>query len=224
MRTVLLAFMLALAMAAKAQVGGQSFEQMKEKYKSASAEERARMDEQYRDVEAKLKAQQVTNIGGVAFGTPREKALAMLRNKYGASEYNQENDIVSFRDIKYAGYGFDAVHFLFQSDGVNSYFYSCIFIKEAKTQQEAVSGQQMLNKVLSEKYELYKVTTEKGFDTYGGGVSPLWDGHWYNMSDNFYTALHTDIMQYEPELVKIFGNQCAVRLIYGPYNYVKEEF
>ena len=224
MRTVLLALMLALAMAAKAQTGELSLEQAIEKYKSASAEERAKMDEQYHDVEAALKTQQVTNIGGVAFGTPREKALAMLRNKYGASEYNQKNDIVSFRDIKYAGYDFDAAHFLFQSDGVNSYLYSCIFIIEAKTQQEAVNIQVALNKLLAEKYVLYKVTTEKDFNSYGGGISPLWNGHWYNMSDEYYTALHTDIMQYEPELVKIFGNQCAVRLIYGPYNYVKEEF
>lgn len=75
-----------------------------------------------------------------------------------------------------------------------------------------------------DKYELSKAETDNGLNTYGGGISPLWDGHWYSLIDEYYTALHTDIIQYESDLAEIYGNKYAARLIYGPYNYIKEEF
>lgn len=224
MRFFLLGIMLIVSMAVKAQEETPSFEQMKEYYQYASPEERIKIDSLFQDMEKNLEKQQVSNIGGIAFGISRDNALELLRNKYGEPEYNPRSTIISYKNIKYAGYDFDAVHFLFQSDGINSYFNSCIFIKEAKTRKEVIEKQEKLYQILSGKYELYKDKTDNGFDTYGGGISPLWDGHWYNLSDEFYTALHTDIIEYENDLVEIYGNRYATRLIYGPYNYIKEEF
>lgn len=224
MRIVLFGIMLIASIVVRAQEATPSFEQLKEYYQYASVDERVKMDSIFQTLENNLKRQQVKNIGGISFGISREEAMELLKNKYGEPVYNPGSTVISFRNIKYAGYDFDSVHFLFQSDGTNSFFNSCIFIKEAKTQKKAVEEQENLYKVLCDKYELSKAETENGLNTYGGGISPLWDGHWYSLIDEYYTALHTDIIQYESDLVEIYGNKYAARLIYGPYNYIKEEF
>ena len=67
-------------------------------------------------VEANLKKEQITAIGGIPFGISREKALPVLRNKYGTEDYLSDNKDIVFKNIKYAGVDFNSVHFLFQSD------------------------------------------------------------------------------------------------------------
>ena len=168
MRIFLFGIMLAVSIAAMAQDATPSFEQLQEYYQYAPVDERAELDSIFQPMEYKLKKQQVKNIGGISFGISREKALELLKNKYGEPVYNPESTTISFRNIKYAGYDFNTVHFLFQSDGINSFLYSCIFIKEAKTQQEAIEEQENLYEILSEKYEIFKAKSENGFDTYGG--------------------------------------------------------
>lgn len=50
-------------------------------------------------------------------------------------------------------------------------------------------------------------------------------GRWTTLDFAKYgTGIHTDIIKYENNLVKVYGNPYAVRIIYGPYDYVKEEF
>lgn len=56
-----------------------------------------------------------------------------------------------------------------------------------------------------------------GYPTHGGGMSPLWDGRWTTLDFAKYgTGIHTDIIKYENNLVKVYGNPYAVRIIYGP--------
>lgn len=56
-------------------------------------------------------------------------------------------------------------------------------------------------------------------------IVTLWDGRWTTLDFAKYgTGIHTDIIKYENNLVKVYGNPYAVRIIYGPYDYVKEEF
>lgn len=117
------------------------------------------------------------------------------------------------------------MHFLFQSDGINSYFNTCIFVLNADTEKEAIDKQKKMSDILSKKYELSCVKDANGLDSYGGGVSPLWDGHWSSLlKEEYLTAIHTDIIKYDEELAKDTGIKYATRIIYGPYNYIKEEF
>lgn len=129
-------------------------------------------------MEANLKKEQITVIGGIPFGISREKALPVLRNKYGTEDYLSDNKDIVFKNIKYAGVDFNSVYFLFQSDGINSYFNACIFILNAKTKKEAIDKQEEMRDLLSKKYDLSSFTDDNGFDLYVGGVSPLWNGSW----------------------------------------------
>lgn len=201
-----------------------SFRELRERYWNSSEEARAVMDSIYSNFEESYSAEQVKTIGGIPFGISREKALVMLRNKFGEPEYTQQSTTISFLNIKYANKDFDAVHFLFQSDGVNSYLNACIFIIDVRKKEDVFNVQDNLYKMLSSKYQLFETVAENGFMMYGGGVSPLWDGHWYSLDEIYMGALHIDVIQYESELAEIYGNKYAVRLIYGPYNYIKEEF
>lgn len=198
-------------------------------YKIASPQEKQSIDSLFIDMEARSKAIQIKSICGVDFGMSRENALSILRNKYGSPMYSPNEMVLSFENIKYAGLDFETVHFLFQSDGRRSYLYSCIFVKGAKNKSEAEEITELYRSVLSRKYELSESVTDNGFKTYGGGISPMWDGKWYTLLESldegkYLTALHTDVIEYESSLVRDFGNKYGVRIIYGPYEFVEEEF
>ena len=79
--------------------------------------------------------------------------------------------------------------------------------------------------ILSKKYDLSSFKDDNEFDLYAGGISPLWDGRWKSFLEGKYTAaVHIDIINYTEELTRSTGIEYSVRLIYGPYNYIKEEF
>ena len=221
MRLFLLGIILIAATFTKAQEGISSLGKRQELYQDNSSAEEQKIDSMVK----LLKSHQVTNIGGIPFGISHEKALKLLKNKYGEPEYIQTTTI-AFNNIKYAGYDFDSVYFLFQSDGINSYFNTCIFVIKTKTRKEAIETQEILYQTLSEKYYLSKSETENGFSIYAGGISPLWDGNWhsFNFDNEFLCALHTDIIKYDESVADYTSDKYAVRLIYGPYNYIKEEF
>lgn len=115
-------------------------------------------------VEANLK-EQITAIGGIPFGISREKALPVLRNKYGEEDYLSDNKHIVFKNIKYAGVDFNSVYFLFQSDGINSYFNACIFILNAKTKKEAIDKQDEMRALLSKNtiYLLLQMITDSTY-------------------------------------------------------------
>lgn len=227
MKKILIALMLIIPLFANAQKDNNlAFKDSLNIYKDTSSEYHSKLDSLYSSFEEKYKNQQVTNIGGIPFGISREEALPILRNKYGEEMYNpKKKNILSFNNIKYAGVDFNTVHFLFQSDGINSYFNTCIFVLNADTEKEAIDKQKKMSDILSKKYELSCVKDAYGLDSYGGGVSPLWDGHWSSLlKEEYLTAIHTDIIKYDEELAKDTGIKYATRIIYGPYNYIKEEF
>lgn len=44
------------------------------------------------------------------------------------------------------------------------------------------------------------------------------------LEGNYTGAVHIDIINYDEELAQNAGFEYSVRIIYGPFNYVKEEF
>lgn len=155
--------------------------------------------------EKNLRTQQVKNIGGIPFGISREDALSRLRNKYGEPIYNPESTVLTFKNIKYAGKDFSSVHFLFESDGLKSYLNACIFISDAKTKAEANKKVNELKGELEKKYNVFSSVSDNGFPTYGGGISPVWDGQISTLKDEYLTAWHIDVIEYEQNLSDVFS-------------------
>lgn len=169
---------------------------------------------------------QTKSICGVEFGCSKEEAMRILNNKYGSPMYNPSNEnVVSYEKQKYAGVDFDNIHFLFQSDGRNSYFNACIFVISAKSLSKAKQLQKFLAEKMEEKYRLTWIDEDTDEPQFYGGVSPLWNES-YNIEDTLtkFYAFRSDIMEYDKDLVKKIGYSHSVRLIYGPYQYVEEEF
>lgn len=198
-------------------------------YSNASSEEKAAIDSAFFDTVEKWKTQQVNSICGIPFGSSRLDAAEVLRNKYGEPYSLSSDNHIIYKNLKYAGINFDSIHFLFQSDGLNSYLNACFFIKDTKSKQKAIEILDLYKEVLGEKYQLLENTDESGFKIFGGGISPLWDGSWFDFVTNMvngksYMAIHVDVLEYEDEFVREFGNKYGVRIIYGPFEYVKEEF
>ena len=77
---------------------------------------------------------------------------------------------------------------------------------------------------LEKRYSVSSVEGENGFMMYGGGVSPLWDGKIASFKDEYYTAWHTDVIEYDANVSDFYGKKYGVRLIYGPYSYINEGF
>lgn len=201
------------------------FEQARKDYQSATQEERKKMDEFFQPLEEKWHIQQVKTIGGVPFGITHEKAEKMLENKFGRAAYNPSSTTLTYNKVKYAGYDFDAIHFLFQSDGLKSYLNGCVFIINTKDLQDAVEKEKYVAEKLLSKYQLFEDRDNNGNITHGGGISPLWDGKWNTLDvEKYGVAIHTDILIYNKELVELYEFPYAVRIIYGPYNYIQEEF
>lgn len=165
-------------------------------------------------LEKQKEGQTVREICGVPFGSSYEKARAMLENKYGTPEYYPDHSVISYKNKTYAGILFDDIIFLFQSDGIHSYMNGCAFVLDAKSLSDAKKKQELLYKVLSDKYILVENTDDNGNKIYLGGFPPTPDDH---------IAFSIGIMKYDGDVAK-HSHPYAARLIYGRYNYVKEEF
>lgn len=163
-------------------------------------------------------ANKITEICNVPFGSSYEKTKAILEEKYGDFEYlfSKKDDII-YKHKKYAGFDFDSMHFLFQSDGTRSYFNAAIFCIDCKSKSEAVKMKKMLHDKLSRKY--VGLTNLDDGDEYLslGGLPPV------PSERDMGFGLHIDIRDYGHD-GRVLGSPYGVRLIYGPYDYVKEEF
>lgn len=164
-------------------------------------------------VDASKERQTVKEICGIPFGTSIEEARTMLEKKYGYSEYNADNMVITYKNKYYAGVLFDTIHFLFESDGVHSYMNGCTFILNAETLRDAEKKRDMLHEKLEEKYTMVSDKDDNGNTFYIGGYAPIGEG----------VAFIIDIVKYERRLARIY-NPYAARLMYGRYQYVKEEF
>lgn len=158
--------------------------------------------------------QTVKEICGIPFGSSYEKSREMLENKYGYPEYNPDRTVITYKHKTYAGFTFDSIHFLFQSDGVHSYLNGCVFIMDAKSLSEAKKKQELLYKKLSDKYFMIDEIDSNGNKFYMGGYSPTHDEG---------LGFSIEILKYDSDLARIYSPYAA-RLAYGRYNYVKEEF
>lgn len=158
-------------------------------------------------------AQTIHEICGIPFGTEYQKAKDILYNKYGYPDYNPDRTHVMYQNKKYAGIDFGSIHFLFQSDGYNSYMNGAVFIIEADNLAEAKRIQERLHKKLDEKYVMLSDTDENGYPLWKGGLSPV---------DEMTFGFMIGIMKYDSNLSP--QHPYCVRLFYGPYNYVNEEF
>ncbi len=155
--------------------------------------------------------QTVKEICSVPFGTTREKAEEILENKYGQSSYLSDKDKIIYKYKNYAGIAFDEIIFLFQSDGYKSFFNGCVFILDAKNLTQAREKRDLLYNKLRYKYDMDSGTDKNGIKYYIGGYSPV---------AYFDSAFVIDIIKYDDSPKTPY----AARLMYGRYNYVKEEF
>lgn len=158
--------------------------------------------------------QTVTEICGISFGTSYEDTRKLLENKYGRPDYYPDRTIITYKNKIYADITFDAIHFLFQSDGVNSYLNGSVFVLKAKTAKDARQKRDFLRDRLGRKYKLMSDEDENGFKFYYGGKAPTQDGTF---------AFHIDVIKYEEGIYQLIPAYAA-RIAYGRYNYVKEEF
>lgn len=182
---------------------------------SSSTEE----NDKYRDFLFRIFAYNtVMEICNVPFGSSYEKAIDILQKKYGNYDpLFSTKESVMYKNKKYAGVDFDAMFFLFQSDGTQSYFNGAIFCIDCKTKSEAINTKQIMHDKLSKKYIGFANLDHDDVYMSMGGISPV------PTADKANFGVRIDIVDYG-ESGSILGNPYGVRLIYGPYQYVKEEF
>ena len=161
--------------------------------------------------EREWERQTIKEICGIPFGSSYEKTEKVLENKYGEKSFMSDKTNICYQNKTYAGIQFDYIYFLFQSDGYKSYLNGCVFALEATSLRQAKEKQEMLYRKLSIKYDMKEGVDDNGNKYYLGGHSPIpLDGFGFSI----------EIIKYEnrPSI------PYAARLMYGRYNYVKEEF
>lgn len=196
-------------------------------YPQISLEEYTLPDSLQNKIVNKIKTEQVTSICGVPVGSSRSVAIRALRNKFGENYFQTADSTIMFENVIYGGLKFDIIIFGFQSDGFNSFLNFAVFVIHAKNKSNANEIIDSYRKLLSKRYNLVEEIDDLGFKTYVGGISPLWDGSYQDLMRNnmdYQAAVHTDVLAYNYDAYKEFGGQFGIRLIYGPYIYVKEEF
>lgn len=102
---------------------------------------------------------------------------------------------------------------------------SCVFIIYATSLTDAIEKEKMLANVVLRKYNMEEYKDNNGNPMHAGGYSPLWNGDWKTFSTPEYMcAIHTYILKITGDLNIQINKPYAVRIMYGPYCYVKEEF
>lgn len=163
------------------------------------------------EYEKERERQTVREICGIPFGSSYDKTEEILQNKYGTSSFLSDKTQIIYDNKNYAGIFFDKIMFLFQSDGYRSYLNGCVFILEATSLSDAKDKRERLYKKLRLKYDMEEGVDNDDNKYYYGGHSPVpGDG----------VGFIIDIIKYENRP----GIPYAARLMYGRYNYVKEEF
>ena len=158
----------------------------------------------------------IREICGIPFGSSYETAREILENKFGEPQDTSDKTTLVYKNKNYAGVLFDYILFLFQSDGRKSYFNGCIFALDAKSLNDAERKQEMLYKQLSSKYTISFVYDDNKNKIYGGGFPPIKDAK---------IGFTIDILKYDrSEFQLLYTTPYSVRLRYGEYNYIKEEF
>jgi len=150
-----------------------------------------------------------TSICGVDFGTSYSTAERILENKFGDKvSYMSDKTEIVFRDKMYAGRFWSYLYFIFQSDGVNSFFNRCILAKTCKTLAEAKEYRDAIKRQMEGKYSIVDFINEKTkLKYYLGGTDPT----------------NYNRVGFCIDIIKLDNGEYSARLDYGPYDYVKEE-
>lgn len=150
-----------------------------------------------------------TSIAGVSFGSTYSEASKILQEKFGKPD-TEEKDQLIFVGKGYGGFYFDLLIFGFQYGDGRSYLNKCIFLKAFKTSSEAKEFREIFAQKLGKDYTLNEYVGNNKFKGYKGGSDP---------TDDESFGFFLDVLPPEGP-IKEYG----VRLYYGPYNYVTENF
>lgn len=165
----------------------------------------------YDEYNNEYEKQTVREICGIPFGSSYDKAEEILRNKYGTPSIFSDKTKIYYENKSYAGIFFDDIIFLFQSDGYKSYLNGCVFILEASSLKDAKEKCDILYRKLRIKYDMKDGIDDNGNKYYIGGHSPVpFDGFGFSI----------EILKYDNRARVPY----AARLMYGRYNYIREEF
>ena len=160
----------------------------------------------------------VTELCNIPFGSSYKTSKKILAEKYGDCDYlTSTKDCLAYRDKFYSGILFTDLFFMFQSDGEATYFNKAVLSKDTKTKEEAVQLKKYLDEKLSKKYQLYKILDEGNTCLSMGGICPtpsegVFGGY----------AISVDVLNFDVPTRE--GCMHAVRIMYGPYDYVEENF
>lgn len=200
-------------------------EQVQKTYWTSTPEVKARIDTLMRSVDENYKRNQVVSVCGVRFGIDMETAKHILKSKYGEVAFDAGPNTLVYENVNYANTDYDQIQFRFQSDGANTYLSACVLCKYANSLSKARKLEKDFAEILSQKYtSLTEVKDINGETTHIGGISPLWDGHWYNFSKEHVGAVCTGIVKFGQRVRKGLGLKYATKIAYGPYKFVKEEY
>ena len=164
---------------------------------------------------------QVKEICNIPFGCTLMEAKDVLRKKFGDALYVTD-DVIMYENKSYAGNRFDTLIFMFQSDGRRNYFNQAAFCIYVSDKEEAIATKNRLHKRLSKRYPFM---IGEDLDVSMGGLQPVPNSHLVN---EVVVGCTTSELGYGFE-IKIVENDdykhpYLVRIMYGPYEYVKEEF
>lgn len=150
-----------------------------------------------------------TSICGVQFGQSYKDAKVLLENKFGEPNFLSDKNTIIYESKNYGGIYFSSLYFNFQySNEGNSYFNKCILVIDCVTDQEAKAKQDDLKTIFERKYgETDTSYDEDGYIYYKGGTSPV---------NPLKYGFYIDVIKKK--------DSYATRIVYGPYDYLNEEF
>lgn len=164
-----------------------------------------------------IEANKVTEICNVPFGSSYESTKRILEEKFGEYSYIlSTKDKLVFERKRYGGIFFDRIYFFFQSDGRKTFFNGAFFILECKTKYEAIDRKNELHELLGKRYiNLLNLDNEDDYQSVGGlALIPT------DKNAGFGFAI--DILKYNEG--NSIGKPYCVRIMYGPYDFIKENF
>lgn len=162
----------------------------------------------------------VKSICGVAFGSSYEETKDKLRNKCGRPVYSTQNELL-YNNISYGGEYFDDLLIKFQHNNVRSYLCQAIFVKNARDWENAKEIKKSLCNRLSRHYSsIYNIDEELSV----GGLPPA-EFLKVPQIENPSTTSEMGF-GFEIKILKQdkYDYPYFVRIMYGPYEYVKEDF
>lgn len=118
---------------------------------------------------------QPPSVAGVQFGTSYEQAKLILDKRFNGKIYTcKDKEMLTYRDIDFAGEKFNFVQFEFEKDTKNSYLCGAFFVKffNPSKSKDAKDMRDRLFKVYKTKYKLrWEETDDAGYKSYALGYN-----------------------------------------------------